>query len=227
MSFFNQTTGHDTRSLADKLRAELQAIEKQEEEQKRKAEIPSFIRPKEEPKIVTTPASNSAGSFVWPDKFTEYQRMIIGKGIQDARKLAKLTQEGLARLTGLSAAYISQVETGRAATIDKDMIKKIGLPMKEDFNDLVMDACTAPVSHKEQKQVIQAVNSGVEIEQDQTYRIKTSDFCFVCSFDSKNYSITMEKKDGDDCLLFEGVKSDDSVFLNALDALLKLIKKHL
>ncbi|SCY14623.1 MULTISPECIES: helix-turn-helix domain-containing protein [unclassified Butyrivibrio] len=38
---------------------------------------------------------------------------LLGKRIQEVRKAKKVKQMGLARMTGLSEQYISQVETGR------------------------------------------------------------------------------------------------------------------
>lgn len=49
--------------------------------------------------------------------------MDLGKGIKKLRKLRGLTQEDLSTLSGVDAAYISQIETGRKAPLRKTFIK--------------------------------------------------------------------------------------------------------
>ncbi len=72
-------------------------------------------------------------------------KKVIGKKIKLARSNSKLTQEGLAEKTGLSARYISQLERGLAfgsASTIVSICKTLNINADFLFSDLINSATT-------------------------------------------------------------------------------------
>lgn len=63
------------------------------------------------------------------EKFVDY--VLIGKRIKECRKKAKMTQEQLAEHLGVSTAYMSQIETGKAA-VNISRLAQIGKLLQTD-----------------------------------------------------------------------------------------------
>ncbi len=65
------------------------------------------------------------------EKFVDY--VLIGKRIKEARKKAKITQDRLAEQLGISTAYMSQIETGKA-TVNLNRLAQIAVLLQADIN---------------------------------------------------------------------------------------------
>lgn len=63
------------------------------------------------------------------EKFVDY--VLIGKRIKEARKKAKITQDQLAEQLGISTAYMSQIETGKA-TVNLNRLAQIAKLLQTD-----------------------------------------------------------------------------------------------
>lgn len=64
------------------------------------------------------------------EKFVDY--MLLGNRIKDVRKEAKMTQEQLAEKLGISTAYMSQIETGKAS-VNLNRLAQISFLLKTDI----------------------------------------------------------------------------------------------
>ena len=65
------------------------------------------------------------------EKFVDY--MLLGKRIKEARKKTKMTQDQLAEKLGISTAYMSQIETGKA-TVNLNRLAQIAFLLQTDIS---------------------------------------------------------------------------------------------
>ena len=65
------------------------------------------------------------------EKYVDY--VLIGSRIKEARKNAKLTQDQLAEKLGISVAYMSQIETGKA-TINLNRLAQLSVLLQTEIS---------------------------------------------------------------------------------------------
>lgn len=64
------------------------------------------------------------------EKFVDYT--LLGKRMKEARKKAQMTQDQLAEQLGISTAYMSQIETGKA-TVNLNRLAQIAFLLQTDI----------------------------------------------------------------------------------------------
>lgn len=74
------------------------------------------------------------------EKFVDYE--LLGKRIKEARKEANLTQDQLAEKLDISTAYMSQLETGKAA-VNLNRLAQIALLLQTDIGYFLSGATTS------------------------------------------------------------------------------------
>ena len=202
------------------------------------AELDSKNAEKEEPVIMDLrqnppkhigPKSDSVFDFEWPEKFTPDQRVVIGEGIAAARKKAGITQTGLERLCDLGGNTISNLENGKVARIEKALLKKISFHVRDDFNQLIKDACDLynPKAKAERKNAMMAVESRLLIDEEDrqvTRNIKGPDFHLRVVISNDNFKLVMVEESIEQ-LIYEGKRTRDALFLEALDKVVSIVKK--
>lgn len=173
-----------------------------------------------EPEYAPTPAT-----FEWPEKFTPAQRAIIGEGVREARKKIKMTQNQLEKLCGFEMGYISFIENGKVAKMEKPLLKKIGLHLKNDFNQLVMEACDVFVPAPGKKEVIIARGPRLEKQEEHSIRLKGPSFELKLKLSEKEFSLYQVENGIGEALVYSGNRLKDSLFLQALEEVVRVVKK--
>lgn len=162
---------------------------------------------------------NDARSFIWPEKFTPEQRVAIGLGIKEARNKEGLTQGSLEKLCKLNVGFVSVIESGRSAAIDKVMIKKIGVILHDDFNVMVRDACAPKLSFVPGAQLV--------TDEEKTYKITGDTFAWRCRADSDTFQVTFINKDGEETSINSGKRDKNNLFVQSLKKIISIIEKGL
>lgn len=173
------------------------------------------------------PMASSAASFVWPERFSEEERQLIGIEIADTREKLNMTQGTLARLTGIAAAEISRIETGKVVRIDKATIKNIGHVLGKDFNEEVQAICTP--SKRSDKSIVASTNGrGLTLSDERTVRIGGHNFEFKCSISDYDFKVVLKSDDLiNETTIYQGKRAVDGLFLDALKEIARLVNKGL
>jgi transcriptional regulator with XRE-family HTH domain len=179
------------------------------------------------------PAQSSAASFEWPMRFSAAQRAIIGEAVRDARQRKNFTQNQLERLCNYKTGFISTIEHGNFAGLEKAILKKIGHHVGNDFNAVVMEVCdenfAVPVPAK--KKVISAMPDDLEEDEERTYRIKGPSFELKCTVSNAEFGLyQVERDSNNECiegLIYSGPRTADSLFIRAMEKIVNLLKKDL
>lgn len=76
---------------------------------------------------------------------------ILGEKIKEIRKSRNMTQEQFASLTGISAGYISEIETGTKYNVSNKILSKLSTSLNVSLDYLLSDA------HETQKDEIHMI----------------------------------------------------------------------
>lgn len=175
------------------------------------------------------PAQSSAASFEWPLRFSAAQRAIIGEAVRDARQRKNFTQNQLERLCNYKTGFISSIENGNVAGLEKAILKKIGHHVGNDFNAVVMEVCDENFSAAipQKKKAIIAEAAELEEDEEKTYRIKGPDFELKCIVSNSEFTLCQVERDGDDvaeALIYGGKRGANSLFVKALEKIVYMLK---
>lgn len=202
-------------SIKEQLQEQLKALEREEDNKI------VDLRNNPQPRQDVTPIS-----YEWPDKFTPAQRKLIGEAIAKARsKIPGMSQHKLERLCGFGTHQISYIETGKAARLDKATIKKMGFHLGLDFNEVIMEICAEPEDFAaDKKEAFIALGPRLEEDEERTYKLKSSDFELKCKISNHEYELSMVVE-GLNQQIYAGRRSKDCLFLQALEKIIKMVKR--
>lgn len=90
------------------------------------------------------------------DKFGEYLRR--------NRKDKRITLVELAKETGLSQPYLSQIENGKRNTYKPDVLRKLSVALDIPYNDIVEKAGLLDVSKEKEEELNKAIDTIKDFE---------------------------------------------------------------
>lgn len=173
-----------------------------------------------QPEIIPTPIT-----FEWPEKYTPAQRVCVGEGIRDAREKRNMSQMQVAKLCGVAAQYICLIENGKVARMEKALLKKIGLHLKNDFNALIMEACDVVIPGEGKKDVIIARGPRLEKEEQHSIRYKGPTFELKLQLTEREFKLYQVESGIGEALVYSGSRLKNSLFLEALEEIVRVVKK--
>lgn len=159
----------------------------------------------------------------WPEKFTKEQRELFGMALQDARKQAATTQSTLARLCNIPDNYISTLEKGSVARIDKGLVGKIQNILRCDFTD-TLKSILAPV-RVTSGLTATALPDRLECGEEQTYKVKGSNFELHGNVSETSFSLSMINREGVRIDIFKGNREKNHLFLEAMNKIVSKLNK--
>ena len=170
---------------------------------------------------------SSPGTFEWPQIFLPHQRAIIGDAVKEARLAKHFTQSELERRCGFEHPLIGQIERGTTSKLEPALLKKIGFHLGNDFNEVVRDACDDTIKPREKEAII-ALGPKLIEDEEKTYKIKADGFSLKCTISNHEFSLhQIESADGHpiEALIYRGRRSRDSLFIQALEKIITMVKK--
>lgn len=211
-----------TKSLQEQLNEKLAKINGKQHQPYLEDERPEVF----DNRNITQVSNNSAaGSFVWPERFSEEERQLIGIEIADAREKLNMTQGTLARLSDITAAEMSRIETGKVVRIDKATIKRIGRILNKDFNEEIQAICT-PTKKSDKSMVASSDGRKLDIVNERTLRIGGHNFEFKCTISEYDFKIVLKSDQlVHDTTIYQGRRVGDALFLTALKEIINVVDK--
>lgn len=169
--------------------------------------------------------------FEWPQRFTEPQKQYIAKKLKELREAANMTQSMLDRVAGLNAQTTSNLELGKCG-FNKPTLKKIGNILRNDFEQIVYDACSQVVRLGDIKDHAVALpkkaKEFIDVESMQTYKVKADKFHFEIDIDGSD--VTVKAYDVANIaltptILFHGKPYEADIFCAALKKVASLVDR--